>query len=360
MSNETDNQDEMRLCPICRMKVSVWATKCHHCGEELGRPRREEAKLTLKDLGGAEQTKYTPSGNVTGALESFRVEEVAAEVSRSQSKPVGFWSRLMGKKAPLVERKPTAEDESPELNEYSKNLAASILDDMPGSTGGAGRGRNKAASPNPAEQIFKIVGALVAVVLLYFGGSFAWDKVSAYIEARNRPPVVHYVNKAPEMLARGDRPIDVFEEAVKAVNINDNESNRDIVSQVRNLVLQDVDDLLAMNPWRGENHDKAYAYIQRAVNIDNHPAVEAKFEEVNKEVAAYKFVLKSIDETATEATFRTNHPNFPAEVTVQRADRLMDRFIVQRISQHAVELSDDKYDGRKLRIAPNEGVKSRY
>lgn len=359
--NESHPTDEMRLCASCRMKVSVWATKCHYCGEELGRPRREETKLTLKDLGGGQQTTYTPSGNVTGALESFRVEEVAAEASRARSRPRGLFARLFGKPAPLAEPPKAGAEELAELDEYSENLAASILDDMPSSSSTSSPPRRAgAALPPVASRILGVGVVVVGLVVAYFVVGFLWTSISDYIEARNRPAEIIYINKAPEMLARGETSVDVFEEAVKAARINDNATNRDIVDQVRALLINDVDMLLERNPWKVADHDKAYRYIQRAVNIDNHPAIDAKFEEVNAEVAVYKFVLKSVDSTGTKATFRLNHPDYDPEVEVEVADRLLDRFIVQRISKTGVDLSDDKVDGRRLSINVNEGVRSRY
>ncbi len=360
--NDSHASDEMRLCASCRMKVSVWATKCHYCGEDLGRPRREETKLTLKDLGGGQQTSYTPSGNVTGALESFRVEEVAAEASRARSRPRGLWARIFGKTPPLAEPIKSGGEELAELDEYSKNLAASILDDMPaGSIASSSQSRSTAAPQSPlVSRIIGIGGVVLGLIVAYFVLSVAWTWVSDYLEARNRPVEIAYVNKAPEMLARGESSVDVFEEAIKALRINDNEANRDVVEQVRALLLHDVDMLLERNPWKVADQDKAYRYIQRAVNIDNHPAIAAKFDEVNAEVAAYKFVLKAIDASGTKATFRLNHPDYEPEVEVELADRLMDRFIIQRISKTGVDLSDDKVDGRRLNIKVNEGVRSRY
>tara|TARA_R110001592_G_scaffold196738_1_gene444595 strand:+ start:299 stop:1324 length:1026 start_codon:yes stop_codon:yes gene_type:complete len=341
------------------MKVSVWATKCHHCGEELGRPRREEAKLTLKDLGGTQQTSYAPSGNVTSALESFRVDEVAAEASRAASKPQSLWGRVSGKKQPLAEPTKSSVDDLPELDAYGKNLAASLLDDSPSMNSSRARSTNY-ATPSLVERVVKLVVVLVVLVVVYFGGSFAWTTVSEYIESQNRPPEIQYVNMAPEMMARGEQSIDVFEEAMKAFKIKNTEENKEIADNVRMLVLNDVDALMTANPWKSENHDKAYAIIQRAVNVDGAGPVAEKFAQVNDDVALYKFVLKSVDSTGTQATFRLNHPKFEPEATVELADRLLDRFIVQRISSRNVDLLDDKVAGRKLTISVNEGVKSRY
>lgn len=362
MADGINNDDELRQCPSCRMKVSVWATKCHHCGEELGRPRREEAKLTLKDLGGTQQTTYKPSGNVTGALESFRAEEVASEASRSRPKPPSLLARLFGQVPPPPPPARSPIEEQTALDQYSKNLAASLLDD--GETERLASRQREQLAPAPGAQmvvgVVKVALVLLLIVALYFGASFGWTFGKAWIEERNRPPEISYNNKAPQMLARGESPVDVYEEAIKAVGIVDNEENRKIADDVRALLMTEIDELMASNPWRSANHDKAYRYIQRAVNVDNRPSVIAKFEEVNQVVSAYKFVLKSVDDSETTATFRLNHPKFEPEATVQVADRLMDRFIIQRISRRGVDLVDEKADGRKLTIAVNEGVKSRY
>jgi hypothetical protein len=362
VSYNKNDDDEQRLCPTCRMDVSVWATKCHHCGEEVGRPKREEKKLTLKDLGGETHDTYVPSGNVTGALDSFRADEIAAEVSRAARKPLGFWARLLGKKQPLAEPPKTTAEQAPELDEYSKNLAASILDDMPimSSRSISSAQMPGQAPPSVAQRLVKAGGILVAIILLYFGGSFAWSHASVWFETRNQPPEVFYINKVPEMLARGELPIDVFEEAIKAVDINGNEENLRIAGEVRVLLLKSIDDLMVTNPWKQADHEKATGYMRRAAYASNHPAIAAKFAKVNDDSAAYKFVLKSVDATGTKATFRLNNPKFEAEAIVEVADRLMDRFIVQRISARQVELSDSKVNGRNLAIRTNEGVESRY
>ncbi len=65
-------EDELRLCPVCRMSISVWATRCRFCGEEVGRPKREEKKLTMRDLGAPKQAAYKQSEEVRKALDDFR------------------------------------------------------------------------------------------------------------------------------------------------------------------------------------------------------------------------------------------------------------------------------------------------
>lgn len=354
--------EEMRLCPTCRMKVSVWATKCHHCGEEVGRPRREELKLTLKDLGGESKTTYAPSGNVTGALESFRVEEASSvEALLASRRKVGLLDRLLGRTPPPPPPKRPAHGML-ELDEYSRNLTNSILEDMPSSSS---QSISRAQLPSPqagglVERFRVIAMVLVALVVLYFGGNFVWTKVNDFIEARNSANKVIYNNRAPEMLASNEEPIVALEEAMTALSINNTDENMRIASDVRSLVLKEVDDLMNANPWRRADQDKAYDIMQRAIKVDHDPAVREKFESVSRDVSQFKFVLKSVDSTGTKATFRLNNPEFGEEVTVSLADRVMDRFIVALITSREVQLNDDRVSGRRLAIGLNEGVRSAY
>lgn len=357
-----ENQDEMRLCPTCRMKVSVWATKCHHCGEEVGRPRREEMKLTLKDLGGGQKTTYAPSGNVTGALESFRMEEVSnQETLVAQRRKLSLLDRLLGRKLPPIPARPTTPN-IPELDEYNRNLTASILDDIPGSSSvSISRAQMPQYQRSPLqERAVQVVVVAVALGILYFGGSFAWAKISDYIASRNQQQEFVYNNRAREMLAQGDAPIVAFEEAMAALGYNDTQENHEIADQTRALVLKEVSGLIARNPWSRKDQDEAFSIIQRAINVDTHPSVKAMFESVAADVSMFRFVLKSVDTAAEEATFRPNNPNYEPEVTVKVADRFMDRFIVNRIFSGGVDLNDDGVPGRKLTISVNEGVRSRY
>jgi hypothetical protein len=202
-----------------------------------------------------------------------------------------------------------------------------------------------------------VIGALV---LLYFGGNFAWGKVSEFLEARSRANQVIYNNHALEMLARNEESIVAFEEAMTALRVNDTEDNQQIAADVRAVLLKDVDALMAANPWRRSDQDKAYEMMQRAMKVDSSPEIRTKYESVARDISQFKFVLKSVDSTGTKATFRLNNPDFEQEVTVSQSDRIMDRFIVAAISSSEVHLNDDRVSGRRLAIGINEGVRSAY
>ncbi|MBX3177576.1 MAG: hypothetical protein KF886_09460 [Candidatus Hydrogenedentes bacterium] len=367
MADETrrhnEPEEEMRQCPTCRMKVSVWATKCHYCGEEVGRPRKEELKLTIKDLGGGQRTTYAPSGNVTGALESFRVEEASqAEAFQASRRKRSLLDRLLGRRTPPPPPEKSTATGLGDLDEYSKNLSASLLEDLP--VGSSSMSISRSQLPSPARPVFlerliQVSLVLIVLVVLYFAGGYVWGKAGAYLAERNRVEEYVYQNRAREMLASGEEAIAAFEEAMTAQRYNNTLENREIAEELRALVLKEVDGLLKRSPWSSRDHERAYQIMQRAVNVDTHSTVQSKFDRVTREIGMFKFVLKSVDPSGEKATFRLNNPDFPErEQTVEVADRLMDRFIVVRISSRDVDLND--VDGRKLTVPLNDGVRSRY
>ena len=61
------------------MTISVLATKCRYCGEDVGKPKEEQRELSVNDLGGENVHHRAPSGSVMEALESFRLEDASGE-----------------------------------------------------------------------------------------------------------------------------------------------------------------------------------------------------------------------------------------------------------------------------------------
>ena len=62
----------------------------------MGRPRKEEHKLTLKDLGGEASTNYTVSGNVMDALEAFREEQISAQDYERKQRDTARFGHVRG------------------------------------------------------------------------------------------------------------------------------------------------------------------------------------------------------------------------------------------------------------------------
>ncbi len=116
-------KDNMRLCPTCRMEISVLATKCRYCGEEVGRPRDESRALSIADLGGETVQHYAPSSSVMEALEAFR-SETDSEPEVEEAPSSGILSRLSKKQEPPKAQKKPAGDGLPELDERSQALSS--------------------------------------------------------------------------------------------------------------------------------------------------------------------------------------------------------------------------------------------
>ena len=97
--------EKMRLCPTCRMEISVLATKCRYCGEEVGRPRDETRSLSISDLGGETVQHYAPSSSVMEALEAFRSEEDSEPpIEDDDPAAAGILSRFSKKQEPARQK----------------------------------------------------------------------------------------------------------------------------------------------------------------------------------------------------------------------------------------------------------------
>ena len=156
-----DRADKTRLCPHCRMPISVLATKCRFCGEEVGRPRDQSRSLTVDDLGGEGGSRYAPSSSVMEALESFRVEETTNVETPAPSRSWLPFGR--NRKAKSLAQAPH-DGGMPALDERGKALASLAMPMRPA-----------APFPRPAEPSWmkKVVvfASFVATVLLLIIGA---------------------------------------------------------------------------------------------------------------------------------------------------------------------------------------------
>lgn len=325
MSDEygDSNQDDMRLCPVCRTPISVWATRCRFCGEEVGRPRKEEETKTIEDLGGQRSSNYTISGNVKDALEAFRAEELA---DLNSDDTFGD--------APET----PATSALPELDEKHAALAEAVTG---GPIKGAHASKKKPARPvidSDTRNMLLAGGAVIALIVI---GILAWPSVRAWLDARNQVEEIVYDNRAREMLASGASPVEALQEAHDALKINDTDENRAILTEVREAVVARVETLLSAPRFSQATLDEASNVATRAGYLDSSSLIRNLKETVDKEVAAHQMVLLNIDEAGQQATFRVNNRYFPeAEQTVGVGDLVQDRFIVQKIATNFVRVAD--------------------
>jgi hypothetical protein len=331
-------EDPMRLCPECRMPISILANRCRYCGSNVGKPRKEVETLTVQDLGGEAHSSYTVSGNVKEALQSFMTEEKATSEAKAREKERqrGWFGR---KKSSDNHTNGAGGASLPPLDTARHDLASSLgLDDLSTS-----RRPNR---PSAAQELLRkmMFGAAIVVglALLWFGGNLARAKYSEYKE-RSKPQAPLYPNRAMDMLAAGKPVGDVMEEALTAVRHNDTPEYRTILETVRLKFLEDVEKRLNATPYDRTAMESASTDASRAGMKDSDERVIKLMDKVNQELNYYKFVLTAIDQEKKRATFRLNNPNIPeAEQTVSEGELFQNRFIVKRIGPNFVRVDDSK------------------
>lgn len=338
---EFQEKDEMRLCPTCRVPISVLATRCRHCGEEVGRPRKEEHKLTLKDLGGEASTNYTVSGNVMDALEAFREEQISAQDYERKQRDAANSTWFGKRNASAGAQVPRSDNDLPELNDLSRDLAN--LSGSGTSTPHARQAPRRNLGPTLQDRAMQAGMVLVGLVVLYVAGTFAWGKYQENLEVKEAAlhPVV--VSNAEEQLKAGRNPVDVLGSAVDAVNATDSPENRQALETVRARVLDDVDKLLNAPEYARETLDKASMMATKAAVKDSAPNIQQLDKTIKAELDAYSLILMSIDVKTQRVKFKLHDPSYPKqEEEVGVNDYVGGRFVVQSILPNQVRLVDTK------------------
>lgn len=345
-------KDPTRLCPICRMPISILAVRCRFCGAEVGRPRKEQETFTVKDLGGEEKSSYTLSGNVTEALESFIMEERAQLEAKERERQAAQRSLFRRSRAASTDAESSEKQSSntglPGLDEERRDLASVALS--------SSRSRSKALrQASPVEILGKrllILAAIVAgLVVLYFGTEFAWGHIRAYMNSQQADDTFIYPNRAKEILATTGNILEAYEEALTALNYNNTSENRDIVDTMRGLFLEDIESRAFARPFDMAKLSKASADIARIAHRDTDARIQQLAETISRDVAEFKFILTRIDAEDNTAVFRLNNPFITErEQTVSTGDLLQERFLVTSISPRSVRLEDLSSHGSGRRL----------
>jgi ribosomal protein L40E len=337
--------DEKRLCPVCRMPISILATRCRHCGEEVARPRREEEVLTVKDLGGESHTTYTLSGDVIDALETFRAEELTAqEIERRKREAESRWFAGRHSARESDTTSPAAKSILPELDDRHRDLADMGL----GGTSTPMPGKRRMSRGEVQRKVYIAGGVMVGLVLLYLAIDVVSGPIQEYLSQRNAPEEIVYVNQALEMLEAGRPTIEAFEEAIEAIAFNPTEENRQIADEVRQRFCAEIEEILAAVPWRRDHLNRASSLMNRALRKDSSKEIRDLFDRVNMEIDAFKFVFMRLDDESGKALFKLNNPRYPSnqqDVLVGVGDYLQERFLVRSISPNLVRLEDTKVMG---------------
>lgn len=342
MSDQPYEQEASRPCPICRTPISVLAVRCRHCGAEVGRPKKEAEKLTVKDLGGDPETTYTVSGNVMEALESFRAEELTKQETERRQKEATK-STWFGPRHPEAEVEAPPHDGLPELDEAHRELA--LVDEKAEGKPVAlpkGKAASKGAPSDFSRKLFLLAATVAGLVLIYMGTDFTWAKIKDYLERRDAGEKVVYINKARDFYARGD-VLGALVEANEALKYTKAEENYEIVKEMRACFVQEVLGLLMKEEYDPQDHQRASEMVARAVKSDGDASIRDLHDKVRAEVAAYKMVCASIDFGAKQATFKVFDPALNmTEQKVGENGRLNDRFVVTAITQYDVRLKDER------------------
>lgn len=324
-------KEKDRLCPSCRMSISVLATKCRFCGENVGRPKDETRQLTIQDLGGETIVHYAPSHNVMEALEAFRAEESAAKAVEPPRKSL---FGLRGKAAPG----PSASGSTtglPELDERSRALASVA---MP---------IRSAARPAPSGPVWTkklgMLGGFVAlIVILYFGTVQGWAMIKHWSADKDTGPGVH--NRAPEIMERGGPPIEALKAAMEALQQDNSTANLAIADQARQLVVAQVNQLLSKPDISDVDLQKASNLASQAFDIDvsrSRSLVELK-SKADRDNRDYALTVLSTDTESRPPRARLQL-NDGTVLDVRQGERVLDRFNVKLITADTVLLADTLY-----------------
>lgn len=334
--SESLKDEQQRQCPACRNWVSFLATRCHFCGETLGRPRKEEIRKTVKDLGGETQSQYSVSGNVMDALEAFREENLseADGLRRQKDEASQTWfGRRHG-----TEDTPAPASSGMELSGDHKSLADDILGSGPSMRTPA------PAKPRYDSDMIRNIGIGVAVLIaLVLGYLFVVPAVQNYIAERNKPVIPEFTNLTRVKIDTAAPPVEVLEAALEAVDAAPTPENQALLVEAQSYVETAVQELLNSDTFDDGKLGQASAIMSQASRIDHSDRINALAAEVNNEVAIHKFILVSVDAGTNKAVFKLNNPAAGVdEQQVGVGEMLQDRFIVTAVTTTSVRLEDTK------------------
>ena len=363
MGEEFQGEDQTRLCPTCRMPISILAVRCRHCGDSVGRPRKEQAELTVEDLGGERHSTYTVSGNVMDALEAFRAEEISQSEIRElelRAKQGGTWLGRGKKKAELErleEMKRRSAAELPDLDPLSQQIERSTSTTMRSTQ----LYRTRSAGPTLTRRLLTFSAITAALVLLGFATTVAYGKIRQYFEPEGPPP---RISRAMNMIQAGSPTIDALKEANEAYRETSSEGNAKELAMVRTLFMREIDAMLNTSDYNRATLDSASDLVSKAFDIDRDVTVAALRESVSQELADYNLVLESIEEgegSAKKARLRVQAANGSSDVVTfeypgDEPTLICGRFRVTGMTSQTILMKDEKRSNRPLKIHISKGL----
>ena len=349
--NQSQENDPTRLCPVCRMPISILAVRCRFCGAEVGRPRKEQETFTVKDLGGEQRSSYTLSGNVTEALEAFISEERSQAEAKERERQAAARKSIFRRQKeerngaqPVMPQNPGL----PELDAASLELASSSSTSTKSK---AIQIKNESLFDTVGRKAFVIAALVAGLILLYFCATFTWPRVRHLIYSQSAEDDFIYPNRAEALYSAGLPLVEVLEEALTALRHNNTEENKDIAEKMRRRFIEHIEAEAFAKPFDMHRLNNASKDINRAGGFDSNAETMALMEEINREVAAFKFILTKVDTDNDTATFRLNNPYVTEkEQIVSAGDMLQDHFLVKSITPREVRLEDMSVRGAKRQL----------
>jgi len=321
VSDEPKKSEKERICPSCRMAISVLATKCRFCGEEVGKPKEEQRELSINDLGGESIQHRAPSGSVMEALESFRVED--------SGKDEGMDLDTLGGDM--------------DVDGSGFNVSSDISDAFKHGPSKTDKDKKKPSSSERMITVVKIAGVLVVIIV-------------AALNAHRLGPIVNppppdpktFVNPAPGIYRSTGSAVQALDAAVKAVDTIDDAGNRRILEEMTQLVIVQINELLNAHPWNLQVLNEASSIAAQAVRF--HPTnaqIVALNDEVVQETRDYRLVYMGL-ESDSRAKFKENKKGAQIQ-TYADGDLLAGRFrITSIIGKRQVKMVDEKRGNRAL------------
>ncbi len=340
--------EKSRLCPSCRMEISVLATKCRFCGESVGRPRDETRSLSIDDLGGETVRHYAPSSSVMEAMEAFRSEHEFKSNPPEDAEPNRKSLFGMGSKKKTDSNPAVSPEGLPQLDERSQALASLA---MPAAKPSTTYKRPK--GPTMQQRIVQVGGILLGLVVLYFGATFAYE----FFTAVPPEPVRAKHNPAERILAGGGKPTEALIEAAKALALEDHSKNREILQQAKTAFAEEINQLLNAKPWTQQSLRDASRNLNEVFKVDSSSEIRKLHEEVVAETFAYQMSVLEISPDATEATLGLSRPSAATgdkTVKVKAGDMVDGRFKITAIKRDKVQAEDTRRDNRPLTFNLND------
>lgn len=321
-SDELDGpKEKTRICPSCRMQISVLAVKCRFCGEEVGKPKEEQRSLSISDLGGETIHHRAPSGSVMEALESFRAET----------------GEGVGESA---------------LPDDIATQAMSDFDVDDAVFGGTARKEQEASRQHQVQQAKRNrMIQIVAAVLVLAIAAIAVPMVLRNLNEKEAVAGdVVFVNRAPAALADGQY-LEALELATNAVQQDNSPDNRRILDEVVTALSAQVSAKMeARSGWTSSSLREAVALAENAAKMYPNEVTENTRARALEENTAYNIVLVSID--GDEAVFQLPSSR-DTKYRVKKGDVFYDdRFSVEQIlaGTNQVFLRDTERNDRRLRV----------